>query len=37
MQGMRGAIENGNFENFKTEFAAKRARLSSWTVCAKID
>jgi len=29
MQGMRGAIENGNFENFKTEFAAKRARLSS--------
>lgn len=29
MQGMRGAIENGNFENFKTEFAAKRVRLSS--------
>jgi queuine tRNA-ribosyltransferase len=29
MQGMRGAIKNGNFENFKTEFAAKRARLSS--------
>ena len=29
MQGMRGAIENGNFENFKTEFAAKRVRLST--------
>ena len=36
MQGMRGAIENGSFEQFKSEFAAKRARLSSWTVCAKI-
>ena len=36
MQGMRGAIENSEFEQFKLEFAAKRARLSSWTVCAKI-
>ena len=26
MQGMRQAIENGTFEAFKTEFAAKRAR-----------
>ncbi len=25
MQGMRGAIENGTFEAFKTEFSAKRA------------
>lgn len=29
MKGIRGAIESGNFENFKTEFAAKRARLTS--------
>ncbi len=29
MQGMRGAIENGSFEQFKSEFAAKRARLKS--------
>ncbi len=28
MNGMRGAIENGTFENFKQEFAAKRASLS---------
>ncbi len=28
MAGMRGAIESGNFEAFKTEFAAKRASLS---------
>ena len=27
MQGMRGAIESGKFEAFKTEFAAKRAHL----------
>ncbi len=29
MQGIRGAIENGSFEQFKSEFLAKRARLSS--------
>ncbi|MES2500850.1 MAG: tRNA guanosine(34) transglycosylase Tgt [Pseudomonadota bacterium] len=29
MQGMRGAIENGTFTQFKSEFAANRARLSS--------
>ncbi len=29
MQGMRSAIENGSFEQFKSEFSAKRARLSS--------
>lgn len=29
MQGMRSAIENSSFEQFKSEFAAKRARLSS--------
>lgn len=29
MQGMRGAIEAGKFEAFKSEFAANRARLSS--------
>jgi queuine tRNA-ribosyltransferase len=29
MQGMRGAIENGTFAQFKLEFAANRARLSS--------
>ncbi|WP_047541213.1 tRNA guanosine(34) transglycosylase Tgt [Methylotenera versatilis] len=29
MQGMRGAIETGKFEAFKSEFAANRARLSS--------
>jgi queuine tRNA-ribosyltransferase len=29
MQGMRGAIEAGNFEMFKTEFAAKRAQISA--------
>jgi queuine tRNA-ribosyltransferase len=28
MAGMRGAIESGTFEAFKTEFAAKRASLS---------
>jgi queuine tRNA-ribosyltransferase len=29
MQGMRSAIEAGNFEAFKTEFAAKRAQISA--------
>lgn len=29
MQGMRGAIDNGNFEEFKSEFVDKRARLKS--------
>ncbi len=29
MQGMRSAIESGSFEQFKSEFVAKRARLSS--------
>ena len=29
MQGMRNAIENGTFEAFKTEFAAKRARIGA--------
>jgi queuine tRNA-ribosyltransferase len=29
MQGMRGAIEAGNFEAFKAEFAAKRAQITS--------
>jgi queuine tRNA-ribosyltransferase len=28
MAGMRTAIENGTFETFKQEFAAKRASLS---------
>ena len=29
MQGMRGAIEAGEFESFKTEFAEKRARINA--------
>ena len=29
MQGMRNAIENGTFEAFKAEFAAKRAQINS--------
>ena len=29
MQGMRSAIENGTFEAFKAEFAAKRAQLTA--------
>lgn len=29
MQGMRDAIENGTFENFKLEFATKRSQLQS--------
>jgi queuine tRNA-ribosyltransferase len=29
MQGMRGAIEAGEFEAFKTDFAAKRAQLKA--------
>ena len=29
MQGMRNAIENGTFEEFKAEFAAKRAQINS--------
>lgn len=29
MQDMRGAIEAGEFEKFKVDFAAKRARIST--------
>ena len=29
MQGMRGAIEAGNFEAFKTEFASKRKQINA--------